>query len=63
MLDDQEEATMSVSYEALPADWAARIAGATSIAKICEALEIGIAQLIAWRQANVEFNEACRRTY
>jgi hypothetical protein len=63
MLDDQDEITSSVAYDALPADWATRIAGATSIAKICEALEIGISQLIAWRQANVEFNEACRRTY
>jgi hypothetical protein len=61
-MHDEETDTLC-DAEALPADWAARIAEAKSIAAICEALEIGIPQLIAWRQANAEFNEACRRTY
>jgi hypothetical protein len=58
-----EQQDFNSDYEALPADWASRIARATSIAAICQALEIGIGQLIAWRQSNSEFNEACRRTY
>jgi hypothetical protein len=61
-MHDEEMETLH-DAQALPADWANRIAGAKTIAAICEALEIGILQLIAWRQASTEFNEACRRTY
>jgi hypothetical protein len=61
-MQDEEMDTTHDSH-ALPLDWAARISGARSIAAICEALEIGIAQLITWRQAHTDFNEACRRTY
>ena len=62
MHEDQQDSGAD-HYDGLPADWATRIARATSIAGICQALEIGIGQLIQWRQSNTEFNEACRRTY